>query len=520
MPRRVPPQGQSAARRPADVVREGDRASTRTGERGRHEFVVLGCCLGAGFGTLIDSSSVNYAVPSVQASLGASTQQIQWFLAAYSLTFGLGLVPAGRIGDRCGRKIPLVLGLLCFLIGGVIAVAAGSVWWSVAGRAMQGIGGGTISAQVLGIIQDEFRGMARIRALSAYGMASAASAFAGPLLSAAALQLLPPEWSWRGILALNMPFVAATLVLACLYRPETTSSHARAAPTGSHPSPRLVSLDLPAVGLLGALVVVLTLPVIDPVLSRHSLWLLLIVPVLVVTLVLWERHYAATSRLPLFVPELMRSSGYVRGSVVAMLWFGAILAKSTVLTLYLLSTTSLSPIGVALLFVPGALARLWSANFGSRAYSRLGARAVPASMGLELFAAVLLLVATWDWGGGPGSAEPRLIWATIAFGVLSGIGSGITEPVLRAVTLDHAPEWAHGVAASFLQLVQRLAATFFVALATGLLLSRDDAFGLTLGVAVGVGGTAAAWALALGSAFRLRTAPEQHAAASGTAVES
>lgn len=58
----------------------------------RRTIIVLACCLGAGFGTLLDSAATTYAVPSLQQSLGATTQQVQWFLASYSLTFGLGLV--------------------------------------------------------------------------------------------------------------------------------------------------------------------------------------------------------------------------------------------------------------------------------------------------------------------------------------------------------------------------------------------------------------------------------------------
>lgn len=487
----------------------------------RRTIIVLACCLGAGFGTLLDSSAVNYAVPSLRASLGASTQQVQWFLASYSLTFGLGLVPAGRLGDTFGRKTPLLVGLALFLGGGLFSVFAPEIWWSIVGRMIQGLGGGIISAQVLGLIQDEFQGLARLRALSGYGVASALSSFAGPMLSAITLQVLPVEWSWRAILALNIPFIVATLLVALIYEPQRSepadviAADAIAANVGSATasdavSPRpektgsgrrplgsgSVSLDLPAISLLGILVILVTLPVVDPLFSRYSLWLLVAVPVLIAALIWWERRYAARGKLPLFVPALLTSRGFVVGNLVALFWFGAILAKATVLTLYLLSNTDLSPIWVAVLFLPGALSRLWSSSRGTAVYQRLGAKSVPIALAVEVAAGFLLLFATL---GEPSPA--RLIWATIAFGVISGFGSGVTEPVLRAVTFSHAPSHVRGVAASFFQLVQRLAATFFVALATGLLLT-GGALGLTLGVLSGVSATVLAFVLSLDRTYR------------------
>jgi len=62
-----------------------------------------------------------------------------------------------------------------------------------------------------------------------------------------------------------------------------------------------------------------------------------------------------------------------------------------------------------------------------------------------------------------------LVFVAVVNGVL-GIAGGLVEPPLRAVTLSHAPAALHGVAASFLQLTQRLSATYVVALATGILL--------------------------------------------------
>lgn len=469
-------------------------STTRTsGGLDRRARIALACCLGAGFGTLLDSAVITYAVPSATLALDADVQQVQWFLAAYSLTFGLGLVPAGRIGDRYGRRTPLIIGLIVFILGGLLSAAAPHIWVSVAGRALQGVGAGTISAQVLGIIQDEFTGLARVRALSGYSIASSASAIVGPLLSGTLLLMLPAEWTWRGILGLHLPFLVATLVAAWAYRPRTPATDL---PVTTGALGRRPGLDLPAVAALGLLVTLITLPVIDPVLSGASIWVLAGAgPLLVVFLIWWERAYARRGIQPLFVPELLASRGFVVGNLVAALWFGAVLAKMTVVTLHLLAHTDLSPLWVAVVLIPGAVARIVSSAASSSVYRRFGAAALPISLGLEVVAVAILLVGVLLADHQPTDAV--LIALVMVFSVLSGSGSGVTEPILRAATLSFAPAGAYGVAAAFLQLTQRLSSTFFVALASGLLLSGvRGGFVSALGVSAGAAACAAVLSLA------------------------
>lgn len=140
--------------------------------------------------------------------------------------------------------------------------------------------------------------------------------------------------------------------------------------------------------------------------------------------------------------------------------------------------------------------RIWAASRSSQLFARLGAQAVTATLAVELIAAIILLIGT---AGHPGMVQ--LIVVVLVFGVLSGLGSGGTEPVLRAVTLGFAPPGSYGVAASFLQLTQRLAGTFFVALCSGLLLAGGTR-ALSVSVLVGGAATALALLLSLHRSFR------------------
>ncbi|UOQ57128.1 MFS transporter [Leucobacter allii] len=445
-------------------------------------------CVGAGFATLLDSAVVAYTAPALGRGIAESPAILQWYLAAYSLTFGLGLVPAGRLGDAFGRRRPMLVGLLLFLLGALVSALGPSAVTLVAGRLVQGLGAGAISAQVLGLIQDHFGGIDRIRALGAYSAAGAAAAIAGPLLAGAALGALPADAAWRAVLLLPVPFVAATMWLVARRLPAE-------APLAGRPRP---ALDLPGIGLTGALVVIVTIPVIDPGIPGPRLVAAAAaVLLLALLLVLWERRYARTGRLPLFAPPLMRRRGYLLGNLVALLWFGAVLAAGTVLTVHLLQALAVPPLVLALVMLPGAFARLLAARLSSRTYARVGPRIVALGMAAEGTGMLL-------------TAGAALLLAPVAFvavaavlQLVQGVCSGLSEPSIRALVLAHAPEGMAGVAASFLQLTQRLAATLMIALGTGLLLlGGTGGAGLALVLGICAACVLAAGGLSLSRSFR------------------
>ncbi|WP_157017775.1 MFS transporter [Cryptosporangium arvum] len=246
---------------------------------------------------------------------------------------------------------------------------------------MQGLGAGLISAQVLGIIQDHFRGLRRVRALAAYSAAGAAAAVVGPLAAGLLLAVVPDALAWRAVLALSLPFVLATALLTLRFIPVRTREAGR------------MDLDLPAIVLVGAFVLLVTLPVIDPGIDGDRLRSILgICGLLVAATGVWEYRYAARGRMPLFVPALMTSRGFAAGNLVASLWFGGLIAHSTVLTISLLQGLRWSPLTVAAVLIPGALARIAASSVSSRIYGRLGARLLPIGLAVRAGGALALVI--------------------------------------------------------------------------------------------------------------------------------
>ncbi|MDT7667569.1 MAG: hypothetical protein QOC74_352, partial [Pseudonocardiales bacterium] len=168
-------------------------------------------CLVAGFMTLLDVSIVNVALPSMEHSLDMSTTDVTWAVAGYALTFGLTLVPAGRLGDVYGRRKLFLTGLALFAVTAVICGAAPNATVLIVGRLCRGVSAGLLAPQVIGLMQQMYTGPRRGKALGYYGATVGLSTAIGPLLGGIVLQVFGVAEGWRYVFYLSIPVVLVTL---------------------------------------------------------------------------------------------------------------------------------------------------------------------------------------------------------------------------------------------------------------------------------------------------------------------
>ena len=118
---------------------------------------------------------------------GATPALLGLALGAYGATQAIFQIPLGWLSDRLGRKPVIVLGLLVFLAGSVLAALADSIWGIILGRALQG--GGAIAAAVLALAADLTPADRRPRVLAVIGISIGLSFLlalvAGPALAGA-----------------------------------------------------------------------------------------------------------------------------------------------------------------------------------------------------------------------------------------------------------------------------------------------------------------------------------------------
>ena len=137
---------------------------------------ILGVLVLALLVTSIDHTIINVAMPRLVGDLGASSAQLQWIVASYTIVFAGLLLTAGSIGDRFSRRHALLAGLATFLAGSVVAATAGSTTALIVGRCVMGVGGALIMPTTLSILVNVFGDPANAPRPSPRGRRPAASA--------------------------------------------------------------------------------------------------------------------------------------------------------------------------------------------------------------------------------------------------------------------------------------------------------------------------------------------------------
>src|SRR4051812_82551 len=160
---------------------------------------------------VLDIAVVNVALPSIQADLGFSQENLQWVISMYALVFGGFLLLGGRTADLLGRRRMFMGGLAVFTIGSLLAGLAWSEASLIGARGVQGLGAAVISPAALSILTTTFReGRERNVALGVWGAVGGFGAAAGVLLGGVFTDAL----SWEWIFFVNVPVGIAAMLVA------------------------------------------------------------------------------------------------------------------------------------------------------------------------------------------------------------------------------------------------------------------------------------------------------------------
>src|SRR6201981_1739700 len=89
----------------------------------------------------LDVTVLSVALPTLATSLKASESDLQWFSSAYALVLAAGMLPAGVLGDRFGRKKILAGAIVLFAAGSVACAYSGNPGQFLAGRLVLGAAG-------------------------------------------------------------------------------------------------------------------------------------------------------------------------------------------------------------------------------------------------------------------------------------------------------------------------------------------------------------------------------------------
>ncbi len=162
----------------------------------------------------LDQTIVATALPTIVGELGAVNHML-WVTTAYFLASTVAMPLYGKLGDLYGRKYLFCLAQALFVAGSIVCALGGTMGWLIAGRAIQGLGGGGQMILSQAIVADIFPPKERGKYLGIIGASFGVSMVAGPLLGG----LLTEHLNWRWCFWINLPLGLAALVTAAVALP-------------------------------------------------------------------------------------------------------------------------------------------------------------------------------------------------------------------------------------------------------------------------------------------------------------
>jgi DHA1 family bicyclomycin/chloramphenicol resistance-like MFS transporter len=157
------------------------------------------------------------ALPTIAASLNASTAATQMTLTAFFIAFGVSQLVYGPVADMVGRKPPLYFGLGVFIAGSVGCAFAPSVEWLIFFRFVQGIGAASVMVIPRAIIRDLHTGPEATRLMALVMLVFSVSPILAPLAGSG---LIVP-FGWRAVFVAVTVAALFSVFMVFAFLPET-----------------------------------------------------------------------------------------------------------------------------------------------------------------------------------------------------------------------------------------------------------------------------------------------------------
>lgn len=149
---------------------------------GGQRWTLVVSCLSVAL--VIGSMAALYtSLPDIAEQTGATQSQLTWVVDGYTLVLAGLVLPAGAVGDRYGRRLVLILGLLVFSAASVIPLLVADPWWLISARAIAGLGAAFVMPSTLSLLTAGFPEHQRGRAVGIWAGVAASGAVVGVLCS-------------------------------------------------------------------------------------------------------------------------------------------------------------------------------------------------------------------------------------------------------------------------------------------------------------------------------------------------
>ncbi len=371
-------------------------------------------------------------VPAISADLGVGIADLQLAVGGYPLGLGAALLAGGVLSDRFGAARVWVVSTLAFAGCSLGAGLSGSAAELIGWRVGAGVAGAAMLACSLSMVPTSIPSPHRPRVMAWWGAAIGAGLSVGPLLAAASVEL----GRWRPAFLIVAGIALVTAVAGAVTLPLQR-------PAASGPARQIDVVSTLALALgLGALILGINRLSASGATAPTMALLVASVALLGSFAVLQIRRAA-----PLVDLGLLRERGFRTGLVAAAAFAGSMLSLIVLFGAYIQDVLKLSPMGVALWFLPWSGLAFGVALLASRLARTLSVRVrLLAGLALCVVGLVLLL---------PIGADTSPVWLLPGF-LIGGAGVGLTNPALAAAAVSGIPAQRSGMAAGVANTARQL----------------------------------------------------------------
>lgn len=277
-------------------------------------WAILATLLAVELMDLLDSTIVNVAAPTIRTDLHASSSALQWIVGGYALTYAVGLVTSGRLGDIWGRRNMFLLGAFGFTLASVLCGLAPTTGTLIALRFIQGAFAAVMIPQGFGIIREVFPAEELPKVFGLFGPIIAIGAMLGPIVGGLLTDANLFGTGWRLIFFINLPLGLAALVAGRRLLPESRGADG-------------LTLDIPGAATIAVASGLLLYPLIQ---GRDLGWpawtfVMMAAGLALFAVFAWvERRADRPGHSPIVMPSLFSKRAFTAGILITTTFFAGL----------------------------------------------------------------------------------------------------------------------------------------------------------------------------------------------------
>ena len=158
----------------------------------------------------LNLSVANVALPSIGKAFDSSQTMLNLIAVGYSLGLAASVLYLGAVGDRHGRKMMLILGILLSVPACLLASYAWDDWVLAVARVIGGLSAGMAYPTTLALITALWSGPGRTKSIALWSALGGAIAALGPL----ACRFLLESFWWGSVFLITLPLAVVALLMA------------------------------------------------------------------------------------------------------------------------------------------------------------------------------------------------------------------------------------------------------------------------------------------------------------------